>query len=96
MTKINPFKHLFWFLDSNKLDLNKDRNLIVHQVLAYGTLEDLRQLIKLYGKETVRKEFKKPQAGLYQPSILNFAQHVLGVAKVDQNKYLKRVYENPR
>ena len=90
----NPFNHLFWYLDSTKLDLNKDRNLIVHQVLAYGTLEDMRRLIKLYGKEIVRKEFKKPKAGLYQPSILNFVQHVLGVAKIDQRKYLKKVYEN--
>lgn len=89
MAKNFPFKPLFWFLAADKLDPDKDKNLIIHQVLAYGTLKDLKALFKLYGKPMVKKEFQNPRAGLYQPSVLNFCQHLLGVKKINPQKYLK-------
>lgn len=91
--ELTKFKPLFWFLNADKLDPQKDRNLIVHQVLSYGTLDDLRRLLKLYGKAAVRREFKKPAPGLYQPSILNFCQHVLGIKKINPKRYLKKIHE---
>lgn len=86
------FAPLFWFLDYKKLDLEEDKHLIVHQVLSYGTMDDLRELFKIYGFKTVREEFKKPKPGLYQPSVLAFCQYILGVNKLDKQKYLKNVY----
>lgn len=86
------FAPIFWFLDYKKLDPQKDRHLIIHQILSYGTIDDLREMFKLYDFKTVQKEFKKPKAGLYQPSVLAFCQHILGVKKLDKRKYLKNVY----
>jgi len=86
------FAPLFWFLDYKKLDPGEDKHLIIHQVLSYGTMDDLRELLKIYGFKTVRNEFKKPKAGLYQPKILAFCQYILGVKKLDKQKYLKNVY----
>ena len=90
--KATAFAHLFWFLDAGKLDFKKDRNLIVHQVLAYGSLDDLRKLFKIYGKRAVRREFIKHKPGLYQPNILAFVQHILGVKRLAKKNYLKNVY----
>lgn len=86
------FAPLFWFLDYRKLDLDKDRHLIVHQVLSLGTLNDLKQLLRLYGPSAVRKEFKKPKSGLYQPNILAFCQFILKVKKLNKQRYLKNIY----
>jgi len=89
---IAKFKHLFWFLNADKLNLRKDRHFIIHQVLSQGNMDDVRQLFKIYGKQTIRREFKKPKIGLYYPNILNFAQHLLGVKRLAKRKYLKNIY----
>lgn len=86
------FASYFWFVDHKKLNLEKDKHLIVHQVLSYGTMDDLRKLLKIYGLTVVQKEFKKPKAGLYQPNVLAFCQYILGVKKLDKQKYLKNIY----
>ncbi len=95
MKELNQFKRLFWFIDPSRLDIRKDRNLIIHQVLAYGTLADVKRLFKLYGKRTVKQEFQKPKKGLYQPSVLYFIQYLLGVNKINAKEYLKNIYEAP-
>jgi len=86
------FAPLFWFLDYKKLDPEKDKHLIIHQVLSYGTMDDMRELFRVYGFKTVKKEFKKPKRGLYQPNILAFCQYILKIKKLDEKKYLKNVY----
>ena len=89
--KDTKFDHLFWYLGGHTPDYQKDKNLIVHQVLSMGTMEDLRQLFRLYDHETIRHEFLKARPGLYYPNILEFSKFLLGVKKVDKNKYLKRI-----
>jgi len=89
---IQQFSHLFWFLDVKKLNEDEDKNLIIHQVLAYGTMGEIKKLIKIYGKETVRKEFLKPKPGLYYPNILELICFILDVEKLDKRKYLRNIH----
>lgn len=91
-TKKSQFSHLFWFLDKRNPDLKKDKNLVVHQVLSYGTMDDIRNLVKFYGKTAIKKEFVKPRPGLYYPSVLEFCRRFLGVKKINKKEYLKNVY----
>jgi hypothetical protein len=93
--KTANFPHLFWFLDASKLDPKKDKNLIIHQVLAYGSMDDLRKLFKIYGKKTIRKEFLKPKPGLYQPNILALVKSLLGINRLAKKNYLKNIYAAP-
>jgi len=89
---IKRYAPLLWFIDYKKLDPEKDKNLIIHQVLSYGTMDDIRELFKIYGIKTVKKEFKKPKSGLYQPNILAFCKYILKIKKLDEKKYLKNIY----
>lgn len=95
--KTNYFKKidkgLFWDVHFRKLDLRRDRHFIIHRILAYGTMDDLRALLKIYGKKIVRKEFLKPQSGLYYPNILELCLHLFEIKKVNEKKYLKNIYE---
>ena len=44
---INTFSpHLFWDVDRTKIDLDKNKKLIVHRVLEYGLLSDWISLNK--------------------------------------------------
>ncbi len=85
-------KRLFWSLDDKGVDFEKDKNYVIHHTLALGTMDDVRTLFKLYGKETVRREFKKPMPGLYHPNVFNLFKHVLKVKHLDKNRYLKNIH----
>ena len=87
------FKPLFWSYDFNKLDLKKDKHLIIHQVLALGTMKHLKKLFKTYSKQEMKKEFLKPQPGLYFPPVLKFCQFLLDVDKLDNKNYVKNIHD---
>ena len=44
-------------MNVSKLDLEKDRAYIVNQVLSYGTLDEIRWLMRTYGKKRSEKFF---------------------------------------
>ncbi len=96
-SKINKidksFKPLFWSYDFNKLDPNKDKHLIIHQVLALGSINNLKKLFKIYSKPEIKKEFLKPQPGLYSPPVLKFCQFLLDADKLDDKNNLKNIYD---
>ena len=88
------FNKFFWFLKKrgNGLDLQKDQNLIIHQTLALGSMEDVQNLFHEYGKETIKREFEKPVRGIYAPSVLHFFEYVLGSKVKNSEQYIKNIY----
>ena len=90
---MKQFNKLFWFLPKNtELNLENDKHQIIHQVLALGSMDDVRKLFNIYGVETVKKEFLKPQPGLYSPSVLELFCCVFDVENINKSKYLKNIY----
>lgn len=81
---------LFWFLKNRaeNLDMRKDRHMIIHQALALGSMDDVRKVFEVYGKDIARKEFQKPVKGLYHPAVLELFQYLLKT-NVDKSQYIK-------
>lgn len=48
-------KGLFWDVDENKLDFEKNSGQIIPRVFMRGTIEDIVQVLRYYGKERVKK-----------------------------------------
>ena len=46
-------KRLFWDVDVNSLNVQKDQFFIIERVMNYGLWQDFVELIQFYGKETV-------------------------------------------
>lgn len=86
-----PFNKLFWFTDPTKLDLTKDKHLVIHHTLAYGSLKDIKKLFQFYPKATVRKVFLQPKKGLYDPRTLAVVKLILGVKRLNDNAYVKKI-----
>lgn len=86
-------KGIFWDTEYNNLDINKNKKYIIHRVLSLGTMDDLRELFKIYPKSLIKNEFRKPVLGIYSPNILKFCQFILGVNKLDNSKYVRKFYE---
>ncbi|HCU70888.1 MAG TPA: hypothetical protein DIC35_04025 [Candidatus Moranbacteria bacterium] len=91
--KLNKLGKLFWFLKNRNegFDLDKDKNMIIHQTLALGSMDDVRRILHIYGRDVVAEEFQKPAKGLYHPAILEFFEYFFKT-KVDKSQYIKDIH----
>lgn len=83
--------HLFWSKDVHSLDSTQDKPYIIHQTLAYGTLEDMHWLFQTYPKQVIIDTFMKYPIKTYTPSSLHLAMLVLGIPP---NTIRSELYDN--
>jgi len=85
---------LFWSADVKSLDLRKDKNIIVHRILSYGSLRDLKWLFSHYPESTLKSVFLSRPKKYYTPASLNFVGGFLlrTGKRLDKNKYVKTTY----
>lgn len=74
-------------MNVSKLDLEKDKTYIIHQVLSYGTLDEIRWLMGVYGKKTVREIFLSQPMKVYSPPAFKLSQVLLGVPEARDYRY---------
>lgn len=63
-------KNTLWSWDTNKIDLEKDKKLIVTQVLNYGTEEATDWLFDTFSKSEIEKEAQKIPLGQWDEKSL--------------------------
>ena len=63
-------KRVFWDIDFNSLDYEKDRFYIIERVMNYGLWDDFLEVAKFYGRETLRVEIVK--SAYLKKDVLNF------------------------
>ena len=82
---------VLWSKSVSELDFEADRNYIIHQVLASGTLDNIKWLFGAYGYDKVRKVFIDHPAKSYTEKTLNLFESVLlGISgAVDRSNYVK-------
>lgn len=75
----------------HKASAQQDSPEVIHQTLAYGTLEDFKHLTQTTGLSQLRHIFISHPRKVYTPSTLNFIKKF--ALKIDQplneQKYLK-------
>lgn len=92
--ELKKLDKLFWFFPKKgtSLDEDKDKNMIIHQTLALGNMNDLKELFSVYGEETIREEFQKPAKGMYSSAVLELVQFLLKVRIKNKSPYIKNIY----
>lgn len=94
MTAIpSSLQGVLWSKGVARLDLKQDKTYIVHQVLRFGSLDDIRWLIKTYDGKTLREEFCQHPKAIYSRPALNFVKNsILRLEKenLDETKYLQQ------
>lgn len=86
---------ILWSVDVNKLDIEKDKGYIIHQILVYGDMADVKWLFDTYGKDGVKKVFRGKPSKIYPPMVFNFIQHfLLGLENVplDRDAYVTTIH----
>lgn len=79
--------HLFWDVDRTKLDLNKNRRLIIQRVFLRGDIPDIKIILQLYDINTIKEEILK--AGFLDKKTLKWASDFLNIPKTKFLCYVK-------
>jgi hypothetical protein len=89
---------VLWSCSVEKLDLEKDKAYIINQVLMFGGFEELRWLLSVYPKKTIRNVFINNPLKVYTRSGFNFIKNfVLGLKdlKLSPRNYVNTFYGRP-
>ncbi|MFH1561212.1 MAG: hypothetical protein ABID04_01370 [Patescibacteria group bacterium] len=92
---LSCFKDVLWSRKLDSLDTEKDKVYIVHQVLSYGSLSQIKKLIDLYSLKKTAQVFNLFPKKNYTPSAFNFiSQFILNpYAKgADSKNYVKTIF----
>ena len=94
--KILNMQGIFWSRDVKGLDFERDKNYIIHQVLMYGSLEDISWLKEKYQSDEIKNVFIRQPQKIYTPEALNFISKIILdlKEKIDSSKYLKYAQRN--
>lgn len=81
--KLQP---VLWSANTDNLDLVKDRYYIVHQILIYGSFDDLKWLFRHYSKKEVTEVFLKAYKN-YPNNVFYFVKnYILNLKNIDLNE----------
>lgn len=91
----SKFQPILWSKSVKKLDLDKDKIYIIHQILSYGSLDQIKWLFKVYKREEIREVFLKSPKNLYTPAVFYFIKNFildLKKKKLKKEKYVKTLF----
>lgn len=85
--------YLFWDIDLNRFDTEKNSIQLIQRVLEFGQLEDWRFLRDFYGLNRIVSDCKAMRT--LDPRALSFICAVSGTNKEDYRCYIMRPYTQP-
>lgn len=87
---------VLWSADIKKLDLEKDKGYIIHQILSHGEIDDIKWLFSVFPKKEIQKVFISVPYKDYRRSRFYFIKNwVIGLKKKQLNEKLY-VKDTPR
>jgi len=96
MKKIpSSFQPFLWSKSVKKLDKDRDKVYIIHQILSYGDLKELRQLLRIYDRKEVAEVFTKYPKKIYRPSVFYFVKNFileLRNRRLKEEDYVKALF----
>ena len=81
-------KTVLWSYNIDTVSLERDKETIITQCLNYGTLEDIKWVLKTYSEQEIRKIVSHPKRGMWWKKTLNFWITIL------DEKIPKKDFEN--
>ncbi len=84
------FQKVLWSYDISKMDLEKDKEEIITQVLNYGDWDDVKLLFKIYPEEEIKKVVKNPKRGRWFKDVLNFWLTIFNI-KINKETFQRAI-----
>ena len=68
----NFLQSALWSYNIKKMDVDKDKKLIMEQILNYGTWKQLKWLLNNYSWREIKNVVKNPARGCWRDDVLNY------------------------
>jgi len=81
-----------WSYDIDNIDLKKDKEIIITQVLNYGDADRIKWLYSVYTQEDIKKVVLDPRRGRWFEKVLNFWEVILKI-KVPEEKKERAIFK---
>ena len=79
-----------WSYNIEDIDLKKDKETIITQVLNYGSPQRIKWLYSIYTEDDIKHVVLNPRRGMWFKKVLNFWEIMLKV-KIPQDKKEKAI-----
>lgn len=91
MAVARKLKAILWSKNINAIDSEVDRVYVIHQVLAYGDIDEIKLLLKTYSLEEIKDVFLNFPKKIYtKPVFLFIKNYLLKINKqIDEQYYVK-------
>lgn len=90
------FQSVFPSVPFGRLEIEKDKEYIIHQLFAFEGLKHWRYLFKTYSLKTLINVFIKKPAKIYPPATFNFVKNILLGLKDKSLRRERYVINTPR
>lgn len=93
-SRLNLMQGILWSKNAKDLDLQTDKNYIIHQVLMHGSLEQISWLKQNYSPQEIKQVFTTQPKKIYTPAAFNFIKnYLLKIEKpLEEKKYVKTLF----
>ena len=81
-----------WSYNIDNIDLAKDKEIIITQVLNYGDTERIKWLYSVYTEDDIKEVVLNPRRGRWFPKVLNFWETILKT-KIPKKKKEKAIFK---
>lgn len=91
----SSFQPFLWSKSLKSLDKKQDKVYIIHQILSYGDLKNLRKLFRVYSRREIREIFIRYPKKIYQPAVFYFIKNfILGLKnkRLKEKNYVKTLF----
>jgi hypothetical protein len=85
-------KFLFWDCNIKKIDYTKNINFILERVFSMGMEEDIREVVRYYGIDTIKNEIVKIK--ILDKKTINYLSFTFKIPKRGFVCYKNNVYQN--
>ncbi len=81
-------KELFWDIDVDKIDVEKNKRLIIERVLSLGTVDEFRFLLQTYDHHTLISTIR--ELAYLDPKTMSFVISFFKINKEQLKCYTKK------
>ena len=84
---------ILWSKNIENIDSYNDKIYIIHQVLAYGDMDEIRWLFTIYLKNEIKNTFTDYPLKIYTRPVYFFIKDLILNIKedIDENDYVKNI-----
>lgn len=91
----SSFVPFLWSKSFKALNKEEDKIYIIHQILSYGDLKEVRQLFSFYERKEIKKAFIECPKKIYQPAVFYFIKNFilnLKSKRLKKENYVKTLF----